>query len=638
MNGSLRKSAAGLISLIAVAMVSSLPRNTAHAAFPAASPADPTWFSPTALAASPDGQLLYAACATAGQVTVFDLGTQTVSRHIAVPASPLGLALTADGRTLYVTCAAPESTVCIVDTAQARVMAKIPAGHTTMAPVLSPDGRTLYVCNRFNHDVAFIDLGSRKATRRVPVPREPVAIAVTLDGKFLLVANHLQAGRADAAVVAASVSVIDTTLGRVVKEIALPNGSGLLRDVRVSPDGRHAIVTHQIAHFHLPTTQVERGWINTSAASIIDTRAMRLINTVLLDNIDAGAANPWAAAWSADGKTFCVTHAGTHELSVVDFPALLAKLALLPVVPGPDAPTDYAAASRTAADVPNDLSFLVGLRQRIKLGAADRGPRAVLLAGSKACVANYFSDSLTVIDLAAPSPVAVSLPLQTPPAMSVVRRGELLFTDATLCLQGWQSCASCHSSDARVDGLNWDNLNDGIGNPKNAKSLLFAHQTPPSMWLAVREDAGVAVRAGIQFSMFTVRPEADAVALDEYLQSLDPIPSPHLVNGKLSPAAQRGQQLFIGRTTGCADCHPADFHTDLKSHDVGTRGKYDKPTDRFDTPTLVEVWRSGPYLHDGSAVSVREVLTSRNRTNLHGRTADLKPNEIDDLVEYVLSL
>jgi cytochrome c peroxidase len=405
----------------------------------------------------------------------------------------------------------------------------------------------------------------------------------------------------------------------------------------VAPDGKHAVVTHQVARFHLPTTQVERGWTNTNAVSLIDCGALRLVNTVLLDNVEAGAANPWAAAWSADGRVFCVTHAGTHELSVVDFPALLAKLTRLAGAPAKEA-VGYAANAGSAAEVPNDLSFLVDVRRRIKTGVADRGPRAVALAGTKAYLANYFSDSLTVIDLAAPHLPAISLPLQAPPALSVVRRGEALFNDATICFQGWQSCASCHSSDARVDGLNWDLLNDGIGNPKNAKSLVFAHQTPPSMWRGVRADAGVAVRAGIRFSMFTVQPEADAAAIDEYLQALDPLPSPQLVQGRLSPAAQRGQQLFLAKTTGCADCHPPRLFTDLKPYDVGTRGSRDQPTDQFDTPTLIEVWRSGPYLHDGSAVSVREVLTLRNRTDQHGRTSHLTPKEIDDLVEYILSL
>jgi len=597
----------------------------------------PNYLSPTALAAAPAGHTLYVACATANEVMVFDTDSRKISRTIAMPASPLGLALTPDGKTLYVTCAAPESEVCVVDTAKAKMIAKIPAGHTAMAPVLGPDGKTLFVCNRFNNEVAFIDLASRKTTKRVSVPREPISAAVTPDGKFLFVANHIHAGRADVDVVASSISVIDLAGGKVCKDIALPNGSTLVREVRVSPDGKHAVVAHQLSRFHLPTTQLERGWVNTSAASLIDVADLKLINTVLLDNIDAGAANPWAVAWSADGKTIVITHAGTHELSVVDFPALLAKLEKL-AVPGSARKVDYTAASRTAADVPNDLSFLVGLRQRIKLAEADRGPRAVVLVGSRVWLANYFTDTLTVIDLAAPRSTPESLALGFRQEMTLVRRGEFLFNDATICFQGWQSCSSCHSSDARVDGLNWDNLNDGIGNPKSAKSLLLAHSTPPSMWLGVRSNAYVAVRAGIRNSMFTVQPPEVANAIDDYFKSLQPIPSPHLVKGKLSPAAARGKKLFASDTVGCADCHKGTLHTDMKLHDVGTVGKFDQPRDRFDTPSLVEVWRSGPYLHDGRATTIRDVVIKCNKDDQHGNTSKLTPAQIDDLVEFVLSL
>ena len=598
---------------------------------------EPAYLSPAALAASPDGLALYVACATANEVAAFDLRARSIVRRIAVPASPTGLALTGDGRTLYVTCAAPESTICVVDTTEGKVIHRFAAGHTAMGPVLSPDARTLFVCNRFNNEVAFIDLASLRTTRRVRVPREPVAAAITPDGKFLLVANHLHAGRADVDVVAASVSVIDTASGRVCKEIALPNGSGLLRDIKISPDGRHAVVTHQLSRFHLPTTQVERGWINTSAASLIEVAALTLINTVLLDNIDSGAANPWATAWSADGGTIVITHAGTHELSVVNFPALLAKLEKLAA---PDAARreDYSSAARAAADVPNDLSFLVGVRQRIKLSEGDRGPRAVALVGPHAWLANYFTDTLTLIDLTAPRPAPESFSLGSRKEVTSVRRGELLFNDATLCFQGWQSCSSCHSHDARVDGLNWDNLNDGIGNPKNAKSLLFAHETPPSMWLGVRSNAQVAVRAGIRNSLFTVQPPEVADALDAYLKSLRPMPSPHLVHGKLSPAAERGKKLFVSEKVGCVDCHKGALYTDQKFHSVGTIGKFDQPTNRFDTPTLIEVWRSGPYLHDGRAATVRDVVTTFNPGDQHGSTSKLTPGQIDDLVEYVLSL
>jgi cytochrome c peroxidase len=189
-----------------------------------------------------------------------------------------------------------------------------------------------------------------------------------------------------------------------------------------------------------------------------------------------------------------------------------------------------------------------------------------------------------------------------------------------------------------VDGLNWDNLNDGIGNPKNAKSLLLAHQTPPSMALGVRANAYVAVRAGIKNSLFTVQPESVANAINEYLKGLRSEPSPFLERGKMSASARRGEKLFKSDRAGCAECHKPPLFTDLKLHDVGTRSQYDKPTDKFDTPTLVEIWRSAPYLHDGSAVTIRDVLTTRNGEGKHGEASHLNPAEIDDLVAYVLSL
>jgi cytochrome c peroxidase len=219
-----------------------------------------------------------------------------------------------------------------------------------------------------------------------------------------------------------------------------------------------------------------------------------------------------------------------------------------------------------------------------------------------------------------------------------LRQGELNFNDASVCFQGWQSCGSCHSSDARVDGMNWDNLNDGIGNPKNVRSLLLAHQTPPSMALGVRSNAEAAVRAGIRNSLFVELPDQFATAIDEYLKSLKPIPSPHLVDGKLSKAAEAGKKVFLDDRVGCADCHRGPLLTDLKRRNVDTRGPFDQPSDRFDTPTLIELWRTAPYLHDGSAATLREVVTTRNRNDRHGSTSHLSNGQIDDLVEYLLSL
>jgi len=588
------------------------------------------YLSPLALAADKGGNNLYVAEFTANQVAVLDIAKGKVTKAISLPEKPSGLALSPDDANLYVTCASPAGTVQLVDLKQGSVAGSISVGHTPAAPVVSPDGNKLYVCNRFDNNVSVIDLADRNETTQVAVLREPVAAAITPNGRLLFVANLLAAGAADQGYTAAAVSVIDTASNKVIANIQLPNGSMSLRGVCVSPDGRHAYVTHVLARYQLPTTQLERGWMNTNALSVIEVASQTLINTVLLDDIDLGGANPWGVACTPDGEYICVTHAGTHEMSVIDRHALHEKL-------------NEAAEGRKSSetlnamsypdDVPNDLAFLVGLRRRIRLRG--NGPRSLVIVGTKAYVGEYFTDSLGVVDIYTGSgSEARSIALRSEKTMSVVRRGEMLFHDATMCFQQWQSCATCHPSEGRPDALNWDLLNDGMGNPKNTKSLLLAHKTPPAMVSGVRDAAETAVRSGIKFIQFVVRPEDDAVAIDEYLKSLEPVPSPHLMDGKPSKSAQRGKAVF--EKAGCGSCHPAPLYTDLKKYNVGT-GKNREKDREFDTPTLIEMWRTGPYLYDGRAVTVNEVLTEYNTGDEHGTTSPLTEQEIRDLAEFILS-
>jgi cytochrome c peroxidase len=158
------------------------------------------------------------------------------------------------------------------------------------------------------------------------------------------------------------------------------------------------------------------------------------------------------------------------------------------------------------------------------------------------------------------------------------------------------------------------------------------------MSIGVRESAAAAVRAGIRHILFTSPPPEVAEALDAYLQALQPVPSPRRTKGRLSAAAQRGEKLFRSPAVGCATCHSGPLYTDLKSYDVGTVGAYDQASDRFDTPTLIELWRTAPYLHDGSAATLRDVLTTATARDRHGRTSQLTAEEVSDLVEYLLSL
>lgn len=142
---------------------------------PEASATPAKGLSPAALAAAPDGTKLYLACSTGDRMLVLDLAARKVTQSIATPLSPTGLAIAPDGKTLWVTCAAPKSEVCAIELPRARITRRLPAGHTALAPVPSLDGPTLFVCNRFNDDVAVLDLPLGKGTAPHPcAARAPV--------------------------------------------------------------------------------------------------------------------------------------------------------------------------------------------------------------------------------------------------------------------------------------------------------------------------------------------------------------------------------------------------------------------------------------------------------------------------------
>ena len=589
-----------------------------------------SYLSPEFLAPAPDGGA-YVTEATAARVAEVSRDGRVV-RQWPVAANPTGIA--AGGGFVYVTCGeangelrkyAPDGK-CVKTAA---------VGHSPCGPVLSKDGRTVYVLNRFLAQVTALDAEKMTVVKTVKALREPFAATLGAEGKLLFVANLLPYCASTNDVVAAAVSVVDTRTF-AVRHVMLPNGSTGVRGIASSPDGKSVYVTHTMGRYQLPTTQLERGWMNTAALSVFDGATGAYVNTVLLDDVDRGGANPWGVAVTADGRTLVVAHAGTCELSLIDRAALHDRLAK--AAKGESA----SGIVKSAEDVPNDLAFLVSIRRRVLAGG--NGPRGVLLSGRTAITALYFEDAVSLFDLDDPSARAKLVPLGPRPDLSRdrVRRGEMLYNDGSMCFQQWQSCASCHP-DGRVDGLNWDLLNDGMGNPKQTRSELYNHVTPPTMITGIRKDMHACNAAGLIHIQFVTRPEEDVYCFDAYVEKMKPVPSPYLVNGKLSARAQRGEKLFV--KAKCAECHTPDkkapggdpLWTDLKLYDVGV-GTATETGRKFDTPTLAECWRTAPYLYDGRALTMEEVLTICNQNDKHGETSKLTPEQIKDLAEYVLSL
>lgn len=171
--------------------------------------------------------------------------------------------------------------------------------------------------------------------------------------------------------------------------------------------------------------------------------------------------------------------------------------------------------------------------------------------------------------------------------------------------------------------------------------MLYTFDRGRVMATGIRANAKVAVRAGLKYIMFNANyPEEGLLKIDAYLQALKPEPSPLLVDGRLSESAMRGKALFEG-DAGCAKCHGGE----LKGKDtlIYNYTQTGNETRGLLVPPLVEAWRTAPYLCDGRAATVKDVLTTcnpgyRSGKGIHGSVSSLSNSQLDDLTNYVLSL
>ena len=604
--------------------------------------------SPLCVAIAPNGKEAFASDVTAGNLTVLDVAGKAEPVAVPLRGQPRGVCLSKDGSRAYV-AEHGAGTVAVVDTVDRKVIERIAVGHWPTAVALAPQTKRLYVGNQDRHSVSVVDLAQTpsKAIGEIKVLREPSCIAVTPDEKRLVVTNLMPLGPGTNPRLAAKVCLLDAQKLAVTKTIELTPGSTAVKGVCISGDGKWAYVVHALARFNLPITQLERGWVNTYALSILDLAAEKRFATMLLDDLTQGAANPHSIVCSKDGKRLWISHSGVHEVSMLD----AGKIHELLSGKVPDELASLKDGSLAniwvriqkdrslITELENDLTalYIAGAIRRAK--TQGNGPRGLALTPDEKqlLVANYYSGTVAVLD-AANGKVTRQLALGPQPEADSVRRGEALFHDATQCFQRWHSCGSCHLNQGRIDGLRWDFLSDGIGNGKDTPNLLYFHQTAPLNRRATRTNPKHdGVYEGFTHSHMLVPPDQAVDDVFAYLKSLRPVPSPHLTpQGKLSASAQRGKTLFEGKAE-CSDCHPAPYYTDLKKHNIGALTP-NEPDGQYDTPALLEAYRTAPYLHDGRAVTLKDVFTTCDPDGKHGEAKKLSDQELNDLIAYLLSL
>ncbi|MCC7420051.1 MAG: c-type cytochrome [Planctomycetaceae bacterium] len=263
-------------------------------------------------------------------------------------------------------------------------------------------------------------------------------------------------------------------------------------------------------------------------------------------------------------------------------------------------------------------------------------PTAVVLSADErtAYIANSLDDSISFLDIESLKVTTVPLSQEKKPPLTLAERGERLFYDSRLSLDGWYSCHSCHT-DGHTNGMLNDNLGDEyFGAPKKILSLLGTSETMPWAW----NGAAPSLEAQLRKSLtVTMQADGDDItedniqALKAYLSTLTPPPGLDVARGTVDAAAiERGAAVF--RKQACADCHAPATYTTPGTFDVGIHDE--RGMKAFNPPSLRGVSQRAPYFHDNRAATLPDVI-GRFR---HGVKGDLSDAERADLLAFLRSL
>jgi len=566
--------------------------------------------------------------------------------------SPCDIVLTADEEYLL-TANRTSNSVSLVKLAIGKVVAEAAVGKRPAGIALTPDGKHVLVSGSYSGDLTVIAIDGDKLTKsgRVPLGFEPNGIAVAPDGKVAYVALT-SAGAVAVVDLKGLKEVARITTGKWPRQLAL-SADGKRLAVGVSGDGGVAVIdTDKRERLYLEDfVGLNLGQMQISADGkyvYFPWIASRQMATTIGNIKEGWVLGSRLGRVRLDGRV-------RREAIALDPPGLAVAdphgLAL-----SPDEKTLVASASGTHELLvfrmaglpwqdfggPGDHMNPQLLKDKDRFHRIELGgrPMAVRFAkdGKRVFVANYLSNDVQVVDLEGRK-VTRTISLGGPKEPSLVRRGEAIFHDGRRSVDQWYSCHSCHH-EGHAGAVTMDTRNDGrIGFAKTVPSLRHVTKTGPWNWHGWQKDLGDVVQKSFVDSMQGKRASDDDLnAMLAFLDTLAPPPNPYRdADGNPTEAAKRGEKVFQGAKAACARCHSGEYFTDGKIHNVGLG----KPNDRYkghNPPTLLGIYDRVLYLHDGRSRSLEDLLKGPHNPDKVTGNGDLTPDELRDLIEYLKSL
>jgi DNA-binding beta-propeller fold protein YncE len=584
-------------------------------------------------------------------VTSVDADALTKLGELSVYRRPESLALTPEGKLWVVH--QDDYAVAVVDLDRFEVESgfRLPYASQPAGLAVSPTGDAAYVSLMALGKLLKLEPRTGAVLGECEVGPRPRGVAVSHDGREVYVTRFISADTGG------EVVKVDSAAMQVAARITLPLDAetmdgpqgargvpNYLFSVALTPDGRNAWVPGK--KDNILRGQLRDGQKLTHdttvrpLVSILDTQTAQEIvpNRVDLDD----RSLPVHVEFSPFGNLAIVTLAGSNRVELRDVYK----------------PTQVFSAIADAGSFPR-ASVLAPNKRLFVQGSLSRD----ILVYNLTAALDYY-------DKASPSLLETIPAVLSEKLLPEVLTGKKIFhnsEDLRMTAEGYISCGVCHF-EGIDDGRVWDFSDRGEG-LRNTMTALgrggthhgrlnwtgnldevqdFEHQIR-TQFLGRGFLADDALATGTRNTPLGdpkagLSPELDALAA--YVGSLTSVnPSPYRSpDGSLTPAAVAGRVAF--ERLGCDFCHGGSEFTDSALdmlHDVGTltSASGTRAGERLfgvDTPTLRGAWETAPYLHDGSAPTLRDVLTTKNADGLHGYVAALSPQEIDDLVAYLLQI
>jgi len=555
---------------------------------------------------APSGDSLLAGHPWSGEVALLDIRRE--QPQVRVTARPGGevrsVAFSPDGQTVYA-AVADQAQVIALDAVTLEETARYDVGGRPWAVLPSADGTALFVADFDGDRVIRVGAWDGLIQAQSEQVNRPSCLALSPDGSELLTVSFRTG----------EVWVLDP---QCVTRRRLDAGSQLnqCRTVSLMPDGR----------LYAPQTRSDtvvggRMFDRTvfPAIAVADLRGQRVSIRYSPDLLVVPPHRPVEVA--VDVETVYLASAGSDDVLAIDRSSGFARWHARPVGQEPGGIVLDGARRRLY------VLTLTG-QEIVSLNAED----GVVMGRTR------FARDLT------------------PPQIA---RGRYLFgtaTDRRITKDQWMSCAVCHP-EGDEDGRQW-RLG---GSPLDTRSLRGCLSTAPlhpdahldeiqdtydftrmimgGQWFVPRE------RVQDYLGPSNAAASEDLDALAAYIRSLRPL-LPPAAPAETALLRDKGRSLFLDPETGCVKCHPPPRYTDSGQrdaqghyvlHDVGTRRPDESETLRaLDTPSLLGLRRSEPYLHDGCAQTLEAVFSAQfNPGDRHGRTSHLSQEEIRALAEFL---